>query len=252
MSHNLVIEDVEVQFPFKPYHAQVAFMTQVLKSLSSEHQYALLESPTGTGKTLSLLCSILAWQQKQKTLVPEIPPVIIYASRTHSQLSQVVNELKRTCYRPKVAMLSSRANLCVNPSVKNSPELRSKCRSLTKSRSCRFKENIDRFLQQGTSTFSVGVQSTGFLKSNESFNDDSKVLKTNRILDIEELGNFGQQENVCPYFLSRNESVQNDAELVFMPYNYLVDPAVREGRCCIIHYFVSNNLKVWVSDGRTR
>jgi hypothetical protein len=44
-------------------------------------------------------------------------PKIFYASRTHSQLSQVVKELKATSYRPKISVLGSRSQMCVHPSI---------------------------------------------------------------------------------------------------------------------------------------
>ena len=44
-------------------------------------------------------------------------PRIIYASRTHTQLSQTVKELKATGYNPKICVLASREHLCINTEV---------------------------------------------------------------------------------------------------------------------------------------
>jgi Rad3-related DNA helicase len=38
-----------VEFPFKPYDCQLIYMEKVVQSLQ-EGEFALLESPTGTGK----------------------------------------------------------------------------------------------------------------------------------------------------------------------------------------------------------
>ena len=64
----LCISGVKVSFPpFKPFPGQIALMNKVLKAVQ-HNQNALLESPTGTGKTLALLCSTLSWQSHAFTL----------------------------------------------------------------------------------------------------------------------------------------------------------------------------------------
>ena len=59
------IDGTCINFPFTPYDIQVEYMRKVLQSLDGAKN-ALLESPTGTGKTLSLLCSSLGWLEKAK------------------------------------------------------------------------------------------------------------------------------------------------------------------------------------------
>ena len=122
---NYKIAGYDVDFPHNAYGVQLGFMDKVLKALDSESN-ALLEAPTGSGKTLSLLCAALAWQRQQKldlakadvekhmkvetnsdveespqanvaeTFYPESKPKqqkrctrIYYATRTHSQIAQV-------------------------------------------------------------------------------------------------------------------------------------------------------------------
>src|SRR5512139_1596790 len=56
---------VDVCFPHQPYGVQKVFMSQVVRAIDHEEN-ALLEAPTGCGKTLSLLCGALAWQSAAK------------------------------------------------------------------------------------------------------------------------------------------------------------------------------------------
>eukprot|EP00921_Rhytidocystis_pertsovi_P016626 GHVQ01026192.1.p1 GENE.GHVQ01026192.1~~GHVQ01026192.1.p1 ORF type:complete len:301 (-),score=64.98 GHVQ01026192.1:1433-2335(-) len=54
-------------FPFKPYQIQIDLMDKVYYTLSQEGRFAVLESPTGTGKTLSILCSVITWLRENET-----------------------------------------------------------------------------------------------------------------------------------------------------------------------------------------
>ncbi|GMQ08691.1 hypothetical protein CsSME_00052300 [Camellia sinensis var. sinensis] len=126
------IRGVDVDFPFEAYDCQIVYMEKVIQSLQDRCN-ALLESPTGTGKTLCLLCATLAWRKSLgefstcrsekishnvgKELSDEPLsqseslnlPTILYTSRTHSQLRQVIQELKRTNYRSKLIMIYSKS-----------------------------------------------------------------------------------------------------------------------------------------------
>ncbi|KAF9614380.1 hypothetical protein IFM89_018279 [Coptis chinensis] len=52
-------------FPYKPYDIQIDFMKALYKSLN-KGGVSMLESPTGTGKTLSLICSAMQWYVDNK------------------------------------------------------------------------------------------------------------------------------------------------------------------------------------------
>lgn len=62
--HELRIASVPVRFPLgkKPFPTQLALMAKMLSALR-QGENALLESPTGTGKALAMLCGVMSWQQ---------------------------------------------------------------------------------------------------------------------------------------------------------------------------------------------
>ncbi|KAH0515281.1 Regulator of telomere elongation helicase 1 [Microtus ochrogaster] len=210
----VVLNGVTVDFPFQPYQCQQEYMTRVLECLQKRVN-GILESPTGTGKTLCLLCTTLAWREHLRDAVSAQKiaervqacytdiPKIIYASRTHSQLTQVISELRNTSYRPKVCVLGSREQLCIHPEVKKQESNHMQihlCRKKVASRSCHFYNNVDeKSLEQELVT---------------------------PILDIEDLVKNGSKHKVCPYYLSRN--MKQQADIIFMPYNYLLDAKSRK------------------------
>ncbi len=55
-----------MKFPFKPYPSQIGMIDKVIQSLNKNKEHALLESPTGSGKTMALLCGVLAWVEAER------------------------------------------------------------------------------------------------------------------------------------------------------------------------------------------
>ncbi|XP_037091330.1 Fanconi anemia group J protein homolog [Pollicipes pollicipes] len=70
MGRDYTISGVKVAFPFNAYPCQVAMMAKIVQGLK-HGQNCLLESPTGSGKSLALLCAALAWQQAEAARVDE-------------------------------------------------------------------------------------------------------------------------------------------------------------------------------------
>ena len=66
---NNIATPIKLYFPYKPYEKQITYMKSIIQTLNKKYlsedndfnALAALESPTGTGKTLCLLCSLLAW-----------------------------------------------------------------------------------------------------------------------------------------------------------------------------------------------
>ncbi|VDK76822.1 unnamed protein product, partial [Anisakis simplex] len=50
----------EFSFPYQPYAIQLALMREIRKCLN-DSKIGIFESPTGTGKSLSVICSSLNW-----------------------------------------------------------------------------------------------------------------------------------------------------------------------------------------------
>ena len=117
------INGIEIFFPYNIYDNQRKYMENVIQLLntrinSNKTNFAALESPTGTGKTLCLLCSTLAWMNEMRRQ-KKYGGKILYTTRTHSQISQIMHELRKTCYKPRTAVLSSRDHSCVNAKIRH-------------------------------------------------------------------------------------------------------------------------------------
>lgn len=131
-------------------------------------------------------------------------PKIIYSSRTHSQISQAIQELKRTSYNyVKAAVIGSRDQLCIHPDLEKESNTNKiqLCKIKVTTRSCHFHNRLEG------------------QKDNPQFKDAS-------VLDIEDIVRIGKKLKCCPYYASKE--LMENADIVFMPYNYLLDPKIRK------------------------
>ncbi|KAG5438353.1 hypothetical protein PCANB_002841 [Pneumocystis canis] len=146
---------------------------------------------------------------------------IIYSSRTHSQLTQFINELRRVSFpsifcendtQPiKHIALASRKNLCINPKVSklsNINSINEKCLELQKNGTV--SENKCKYLPK---------------------NDKTKIHKFRdyalaNIRDIEDLVILGKKLEICPYYSSR--AALKSAEVITLPYPLLLQASTRK------------------------
>jgi len=166
-------------------------------------------------------------------------PKIVYASRTHSQLSQVVRELKRSAFRPRVVILASREQLCVHPKVSklSGQQQGYACRARCRERKCGARNTLEDWLAQKQSVHDLyrAVKGSGTALRMPSAAEAAGAeaaapvpdIEDAALQDVDELAAMGRAKGVCPYFASRDASGQAAADIVLVPYNYLVDPEVR-------------------------
>ncbi|KAI5248876.1 DNA repair helicase [Aureobasidium subglaciale] len=156
---------------------------------------------------------------------------IYFCSRTHSQLSQFVNELRRIDLPAAIPAvqeevkkkaplheelkhlsLGSRKNLCINSkvsSLKTVTAVNERCLELqdaktSKEKKCQFMPN----------------------KENEGTVLDFQHHALAKIRDIEDLGALGKKLGVCPYYATR--PAVKPSEIVTLPYPLLLQKTARE------------------------
>ncbi|EHA50547.1 DNA-dependent ATPase of the nucleotide excision repair factor 4 complex [Pyricularia oryzae] len=214
------IDDLPVIFPYpRIYPEQYAYMCDLKKTLDVGGN-CVLEMPSGTGKTATLLSLIVAYQQHY----PEHRK-LIYCSRTMSEIEKALAELKNLMkYRAgelgkeedfRGLGLTSRKNLCLHPSVKREKSgaiVDARCRGLT----------------------------AGFVKEKKEKGEDVELcvyhdnldllephnLIPNGVWTLEGLLRYGEEHKQCPYFTSRR--MMQYCNVIIYSYHYLLDPKIAE------------------------
>ncbi|KAG2390597.1 Regulator of telomere elongation helicase 1-like protein [Vigna angularis] len=233
------IGGLEVEFPYQPYGSQFAFMGRVISTLNQArregHCHALLESPTGTGKSLSLLCSSLAWQQHYKSKQDPLNPL---PEATTDPLAYgggfVVEELSLSSASENPDRTQTEAN--------NKKQKKKKAPTIYYASYVFLPLPFESLLLVALG-FPVIRGANGCVGSKlllkdgatgcPEFKNAHKVKGhpslqkggCNEVHDIEDLVKVGQLVKGCSYYAAR--SMSDDAQLVFCPYNYIINPVIR-------------------------
>uniref|UniRef100_A0A3B4XF38 DNA 5'-3' helicase n=1 Tax=Seriola lalandi dorsalis TaxID=1841481 RepID=A0A3B4XF38_SERLL len=135
-------------------------------------------------------------------------PKIFFGTRTHKQITQIAHELKRTVYSSvPMTILSSRDHTCINPEVAPHSNRNERCKDLLEGkdgRSCRFYHGVQRMRDHQS------LRASGLREA----------------WDIEDLVSLGKRLRSCSYYAARE--LMQSAAIIFCPYNYLLDPMIRE------------------------
>ncbi|KAM6296812.1 Fanconi anemia group J protein [Aegotheles albertisi] len=137
-------------------------------------------------------------------------PKIFFGTRTHKQISQITRELKRTAFSSvPMTILSSRDYTCIHPVVSGSGSNRNEmCVELLEGKhgkSCPYYHGVHKLSEHHARQSEHGMY---------------------QAWDIEDLVSLGKKLRACAYFAARELMV--GADIVFCPYNYLLDPQIRE------------------------
>ncbi|KAG7198223.1 hypothetical protein KM043_005630 [Ampulex compressa] len=215
------VDGLIVYFPYDYiYPEQYAYMLELKRGLDAKG-HCLLEMPSGTGKTITLLSLIVAYMLENPLDITKL----IYCSRTVPEIEKVIEELKKLIdyyekenkSKPKIVglVLSSRKNMCIHPEISREREgkiVDARCHSLTASY-VRERHNYD--------------ESTPICNFYEGYDLEGKEqIMPPGIYSIDDLKEYGKDRNWCPYFLARFTILH--AQIVVYSYHYLLDPKIAE------------------------
>ncbi|KAF4664185.1 General transcription and DNA repair factor IIH helicase subunit XPD [Perkinsus chesapeaki] len=240
---NLNIDGLRVIFPYDAiYPEQVKYMYYLKQALDASHGQGLIEMPTGTGKTVTIMSLVTSYQIAH----PEMGK-LVYCTRTVPEMNQAIRELKLVIdYRDKVLSeekpeeapnrflgigLSARRNMCIHPDVAGQADrdkIDIKCREMTSN-----------FIKKSSSSSSSSANRCSFFEGYDAAiggvgrrdqdiegkdAKDKKFAIPSGVYTLEDLRVAGGAEGWCPYYMTKR--LLRHADVIVFNYQYVLDPRV--------------------------
>lgn len=213
-------------FPFDPYPDQLFFMKDLDHLVNSNetenpNRIGLFEAPTGFGKTAAALAALLPLGKR-----------IIYLTRTHNQMGQVAKEIRRINNSKGLTLdcivRGSRRWLCLVPEIRKCKKQEAIKKCIAGLHPVKIKESrITEYMNENE------------IKPDTFFEEDSEEkkrlvckntgipielpvrvpIKVPTVADIDALVQFGKENRICPYFLSK--LLARHRKIIISAYNYL-------------------------------
>lgn len=229
------IDGLRVYFPYpRVYPEQYEYMCELKKTLDAGG-HSILEMPTGTGKTVTLLSFITSYHLTR----PEMAK-LIYCTRTVGEMEKVLEELqvviknRDECYaednpekekampRMLALGLTTRRNLCLHPVVskkESRDEADAACRSLTASW---VRSSAMEVVANGNEQNGVPESLCEYFEGHERVGTHS--IMPSGVYTLEDLMQFGREKKWCPYYTARH--ALSYANVIVYNYQYLLDPKI--------------------------
>ncbi|CAF3590532.1 unnamed protein product [Rotaria sordida] len=217
----LNIDGLLVYMPYDfIYPEQYKYMHELKRGLDHKG-HCVLEMPSGTGKTITLLSLIIAYMKRY----PDQYNKLIYCSRTVPEIEKVMSEMKRliSYYEKELnekqkfigIAMSSRKNLCIHPEVSQlrlGKEVDSACMNLTASY-IREQSKQDR-----------SIKTCSYYEQYDKNGREESIPYG--VYNLEDMKLYGKAKHWCPYFLARY--ILTHANVIVYSYHYLLDPKIAE------------------------
>ncbi len=202
-------------FPYQPRKHQTEII-QLISEVLSNHRHLVLESGTGSGKTVCALTATLEYALNYDKK-------IVYITRTNSQQQQVLLELRairehaEESLKPRLfgVGIQGRANMCLQ--ARYNTEL-----------SQGTAEELSKFC--AAEKKKVHTSRKGCKYYRNVIEDEEKVEETYRWVReklpyVEDFIEYCDRKDLCPYEI--NKELIRDAILVVVPYIYVFNPIIR-------------------------